>query len=367
MNNEALFLIKWVIKNQFNQELNNKLLKLLENNNNNEITQTQNINLIDLRSSEEFSQSHFPHSTNIPYTEFLERIYELPPRSSNLAIYYNDNDKNIQISQISDSLKNYNFIIFKQSSLLYQFSHNNSNNLLEELQCESGIEKSIILWKACKYLEESIDFIENSLFLKYKTTTTSEIEEKKKIQLLNAIDIACGSGRDCLYLLNRKNQVRWNIYGVDNDEILLNKMILAANRLVTDSQSTIHSLLLDLEAFNPDDFNDKEPNIQQLEHLDKIKQLLLLKEPNGFDLVHVARYLYRPLFRVLTDIIRKNGFILYHTFMEPSHGKPKRKRFLLKVNELKQIFTEPIFKVIHYHETFLDDGRPIQVILAQKL
>ncbi len=67
---------------------------------------------------------------------------------------------------------------------------------------------------------------------------------------------------------------------------------------------------------------------------------------------------------VLKSIIKPGGFILYHTFMVPSIGKPRRPRFLLNQGELLEIFSG--FHVVFFKEGKYSDGRPAQFLCAQK-
>ncbi len=45
-------------------------------------------------------------------------------------------------------------------------------------------------------------------------------------------------------------------------------------------------------------------------------------------------------------------------------GKPRRERFILQPGELKVLFDG--FKIVTYREDTLEDGRPVQFIVAQK-
>jgi len=67
---------------------------------------------------------------------------------------------------------------------------------------------------------------------------------------------------------------------------------------------------------------------------------------------------------VLRDIIKPGGFVVYHTFMVPSLGKPRRPRFLLNYGELAQVFSD--FEVMTYREGKFPDGRPAQYLCARK-
>jgi len=130
------------------------------------------------------------------------------------------------------------------------------------------------------------------------------------------------------------------VTGVDQGQTLLNRATEGATR----EKCEIRTLCIDLEC-----------------ELDST-----LGGHTGYDLLHVARYLHRPLMPILKSLIAVGGFIVYHTFMVPSMGKPRKPKFLLEVGELKQYFGDG-FKIVEYREGTLSDGRPAQYICAQKL
>ena len=43
-------------------------------------------------------------------------------------------------------------------------------------------------------------------------------------------------------------------------------------------------------------------------------------------------------------------------------NKPRRPRFILEPNELKEVFSE--FQLVDYREANIEDGRPVQLIVA---
>lgn len=64
----------------------------------------------------------------------------------------------------------------------------------------------------------------------------------------------------------------------------------------------------------------------------------------------VFRYLHRPLFPFLKLAIKPGGIIIYETFTEANRqfGRPNRSDFLLKENELKNIFED--WELLFYFE-----------------
>ncbi|EGC37214.1 hypothetical protein DICPUDRAFT_30626 [Dictyostelium purpureum] len=331
------------------------------NNNNDDDNNNAPYGLVDLRKRDEYENGHFINSTNIPLEDLDERMFELPPRLSNIGIVFSEEDKSLEIKTIKE------LILFKLTNYSIQFLINQKEiegcSELKERQTEVGT-SSKMLWKPCLYISENIETIESKL---------NQIYSGKNVGKFKAIDIACGSGRDCLFLANRGC---WNVVGVDNDQTLLNKMVEASKRF--DISQDVTSLLLELEP--PVSKKTQEISNQESEEKQCYTLLPTLLEHSkdhteresnnsdddgggGYDLVHVARYLYRPLFPVLGDLVKPGGFVVYHTFMVPG-TKPKKPRFLLNTNELKERFNG--FVVLDYKETHLDDGRPIQVIFAQR-
>ena len=64
----------------------------------------------------------------------------------------------------------------------------------------------------------------------------------------------------------------------------------------------------------------------------------------SFDAIIVTHYLHRPLFPHLVASLSKGGILIYHTFMvgnEVFH-KPSNPKFLLRDNELKDVFGEDL-------------------------
>lgn len=81
----------------------------------------------------------------------------------------------------------------------------------------------------------------------------------------------------------------------------------------------------------------------------------------------VFRYLHRPLFKQLKQAIKPGGIIIYETFTEANRqfGRPNRDAFLLKADELKDIFHD--WEIIFYFEGIKSEpDRAIAQIVARK-
>ncbi|EGG23599.1 hypothetical protein DFA_05733 [Cavenderia fasciculata] len=322
--------------------------------------------VIDLRDTIQYQSKHIKHTTSIPFNELPIRIFELPPRGQEEEYIVTKES----LQQVMNDLA------FRSGYIIhFVINLEDDSHLWQKLTkldlVQSG-SQSRLLWQACSFLTDSIQEVEDSLRKekeKSSMTTTKESIET----IITALDLGCGSGRDCLYLAQRGG---WTAVGVDNSDTLLSKMTEAANRY--NLSDRIQSYNIDLEPVQSDEpYHDTDYSNRQLksttkEDLEKLQHLeatLLNLSPGqeGYELVNVARYLYRPLLPIIASIVKPGGFVLYHTFMVPSNGKPKRPRFLLNYNELKERFLSSKFEIIKYQETkLLEDGRPVQFLLARK-
>ena len=158
---------------------------------------------------------------------------------------------------------------------------------------------------------------------------------------MRAFDIACGTGRDVVFLALKG----WEVYGVDYTEIHLNYAQDFANR---------HSVTDKVNLINKD-----------------IEEEGITENFGKFHLINVARYLHRPLFPTFAELLEKGGVIIYHTFMKGCEntevGRPKSPKFLLNEGELRSIFESyGNFTIIHDEIYVLSDGRPTSLFVARK-
>jgi len=148
-----------------------------------------------------------------------------------------------------------------------------------------------------------------------------------------ALDVAMGRGRNSIFLAQ-------NGYVVDGIEI--------SKESITECQKTVESEHLPVTVIESD--------------LEKIS----LPE-NYYDLVICFFYLQRNLIPQIRSTLKKEGFIVYETFLidqHLKHGSPKRKEFCLEHNELLGFFKE--FRVLYYEEGGGEDGKITARIIAQK-
>jgi FolB domain-containing protein len=141
-----------------------------------------------------------------------------------------------------------------------------------------------------------------------------------------ALDLACGRGRNALYLAREGFQVEaW-----DRDTEALSALSDRAKAL---DLSTVTTRLVDLE---------RQPEIP----------------PASFDLIIVFYYLQRDLMPQIVRALKPGGVLVYETFLIDNHERfnhPRRKEFCLAHNELLSLFGD--LRVLAYRESALDPAK----------
>lgn len=149
-----------------------------------------------------------------------------------------------------------------------------------------------------------------------------------------ALDVACGSGRDAVYLALRGYEVE----AID----VLPDALKRADDLARRSGVCLRTRVHDLE-----------------------RQPLL---PNDrWQLLVVFRFLQRSLFPALRDAIRPGGYVVYETFHERTRQtgrRPQSPDHLLCTGELGRAFEG--FEFLILREAYEREGRYLSCLLARK-
>jgi tellurite methyltransferase len=148
------------------------------------------------------------------------------------------------------------------------------------------------------------------------------------------LDIAMGGGRNSVYLA----QKGFTVEGVDNSHEAINM----ANELALEKGVSIKARHIDLET---DTFIQAQ----------------------AYDCIICFNYLQRSLFPFIINGLRKNGIIVYETYIvdQAQFGRPKNPDHLLNHNELLELFRG--FRVLRYHEGIMGEDRAVAGIVAQKV
>lgn len=265
--------------------------------------------ILDLRSAEAFKSGHLVGASHFEPRKLGDRMHELPKREQSLRLLGEKNA--LQIAKVFLVSKGYHI------SACLEWNVSVNDYLLQSGQLITG-DRSTRLWSPAPVVEW---FHEKKL--------AGDLMKKR------ALDIACGSGRDAVYLASHG----WNMSVIDYSASALDKVKVLAGR----HHVTVKCHQIDLE-----------------KQLDSFEAM-----PEEYDLISVSRYLNRPLLPIIKQKIAAKGFLVYQTFLvgcERFSG-PKKSKFLLKPGELLDFFSG--FDVILDEVVFLPDGRPTNVFVAQ--
>ena len=162
-----------------------------------------------------------------------------------------------------------------------------------------------------------------------------------------ALDIACGAGRNAIYLAS----MGWEVTAVDSSSAALD---LARSAAQTAGIPV---------TFHPSSQQDS-PVYGHLRLIEA--DLEEFSFPSGhFDLIVCTNYLQQSLFRRIEEALQSGGALLYETYTQDQLqflGGPHNPGFLLHPGELRKAFTD--LTILFYRE--LSAGKGIASILARK-
>ena len=174
--------------------------------------------------------------------------------------------------------------------------------------------------------------LKRSIALNHSPLIEKYLAQLQKLALSKqapVLDLACGSGRNGLYLVENNIPV---IFADVNDESL-EQVKQSLSSFSADKQKLAQCWQVDFEQANSIPLRDK-----------------------FFAEIMVFRYLHRPLFEQIKGAIKPGGMIIYETFTEQQaqFGRPKNPDFLLKSNELLTQFAD--WKILHSFEGIVNTG-----------
>ena len=261
-----------------------------------------------MRNESSFLQAHARNAVNLPFAMLFQLRQELPVPGTAILLVADD------IETSSQLLQSWNYPVL--GAIVW---NKTLEQELAQSQCIEHGPASNFLWRPNDLLAR---FLEDELS-KFETTRP-----------LRALDIACGSGRDSVYLAHKGLQVSafdWNEDALTRGRLLAERMQVSVNWQLADLES-------DTFAF----------------------------DAQSFDLIHVARYLHRPMLPRLKSVLKPNGLLFYETFAVGAEkfGSPRNPKYLLNPGELAQVFDgmTTVFDAIEC----LSDGRPVQRFIARQ-
>jgi SAM-dependent methyltransferase len=150
------------------------------------------------------------------------------------------------------------------------------------------------------------------------------------------LDLACGSGRNGLYLIENGVKVTF----ADVNSTAIEQVQQLASMAKNKQRADFWSIDFEQEGVSP-------------------------LAGKSFAAIIVFRYLHRPLFEQIKHAILPNGIIIYETFTsaQAQFGRPKNPDFLLKRGELVDIFSD--WEIIHSFEGIIESADGSKQAIAQ--
>jgi len=148
-----------------------------------------------------------------------------------------------------------------------------------------------------------------------------------------ALDVAMGSGRNAIYLA----RMGFEVEGIDISSEAVNAALERARSVGI----SIKARVADLEG----DY---------------------MIEKDAYCVILCFNYLQRSLIPQIKEGLRVGGMVVYETFIvdQARFGKPKNPDYLLKHNELLEIFRD--FRCLRYREGLIAEERAVASIIAEK-
>ena len=273
------------------------------------------IPVLDLRSVCQFNQSHIINSANFPIEELSNRLHELPMRTQPVELFGS-------LAQLQNATE---FLSAKG----YQIA--NSQEASEENLLHLKQLGKLAFGRAYQRFWQPAAIVK-----RFAESYSKDCANK------NGLDLACGSGRDSVYL----SMNGFSMTAIDYLPEALAKLSDLAKRC----EQSVKTVLLDLE---------RASQKQQHSLFDNLA--------NHYGCVVVVRYLHRPGLEHLKSLIDIGGYIVYQTFMRgcEKFGSPKNPRFLLETGELANIFSD--FEILVDEVEYLADGRPTSCFIAKRI
>ena len=270
--------------------------------------------MLDTRQPEAFARGHIARSGHIPRAELGARRSELPPREAAILVVAEDARAAAAAAATIEAL-GYSSVSWLDAPL----------GALDGGLADRA--PAAPLWRPAPFLDEVLPRILRS---RESAPGSSALAANPP----RALDLACGAGRDAVFLA----QHGFEVEGWDHAPEALER----ASDLARRHGVTVRTEIRDLE----------RPSLE------------LPGRP--FDLIVCFRFLHRPLFRWMEHALAPGGWLVYETYRvgQERFGRPIRAHFLLARDELARAF--PTLETIQYEERDPEAGPVTARLLARK-
>lgn len=261
---------------------------------------------LDVRCESLYQAAHHPCAVNIPLEELADRIHELPPPYETLSLF--DSDP-VRVEQAAAMLR--------ERDRSVDVIALGDERVKEARQVRGA--SSVRLWRPHSLLHE---------------LRAALRAEWGSLNGRTALDLACGAGRDAVFLAEQGLQVTaWDV--------------------LPDAVARCADLA-------------RRTGVQvDVDVCDVTGAGVIL--PGAYDVVCCFNFLHRPLMSAVAEAVRPGGFICYETFVDPQReqfGKPTRLERVLRPGELASFFSS--WRIIVSREGLVSPRRIAASLIARK-
>jgi len=261
--------------------------------------------LVDVRAEADFLLAHAPRAAGIPLEELAGRTHELPPREARVCVTDAD-PRRAEEAAAFLRLRGHAVTVVGWDAAA---------------ATESG-PSHLCLWRPNPFLVEAVERI------------GGERAGGARANPRRALDLACGCGRDAVWLALQG-------YQVDAIDVLPDALRRTED-LARRSGVRVHTAPQDLE---------RQPNLGR----------------GCYYLVTVFRFLHRDLIPAIREAVAPGGYVAYQTFHERNREtgrRPLSPEHLLQTGELARAFGG--FEVLIARDAVEREGRFFSAILARR-
>jgi tellurite methyltransferase len=254
---------------------------------------------VDVRDEAAYAAGHLPGCGNVPLSAWADRRHEWPPPDAGVVVVADDPA-----------------MAHEAASRLGTAGHARVSWLdapWDSLGVEPVLGPAARLWRPAAFLAEAVAGLPRG----------------------RALDVACGTGRDAVFLALEG----FDVEAWDHDGPALDR----ARDLARRHGAAIRTVRADLETAEPPELPD-----------------------SAFALVACFRYLHRPLLPAIGRALAPGGHLVYETFRQGQErfGRPCRPRFLLRPGELREAFGS--LEILRYEEPSPAGGPYTARLLARR-
>jgi tellurite methyltransferase len=252
--------------------------------------------ILDTRPFADFVAARAHDAVNIPVEELAARVHELPVGGTAVTVFDVDPAR-----------------VRRAETFLAERGHPVSVLPVESVKLTAAGRSAARLWQPSPFLVEVLPLI---------------------ARRGRALDVACGTGRDAVFL------------GLSGFDVEATDLLPDATAKAVDLASRYG---VSLRTWEQD--VEREPTL-----------------PVGaYDLVTVFRFLHRPLFAALAGALKPGGHLVYETFHErtaETGRSPRSPQHLLKSGELGAAFAG--LEILLQRDAVPRDGRYVSQLLARR-